>query len=148
MQAIAHPCTTSMRARELFQRDREEIYRHTDKLFANLMIFQWLAGIGAALVVSPRTWVGVSSQTHWHVWAAIFLGGAISSLPIYLAWKQPGRALTRHDHADLHRRPLRRRSALFCGRTGILARWPCLRTSKICAPRSALTSCCSPASAP
>jgi PAS domain S-box-containing protein len=79
-----------------FREAREAIYRHTDRLFANLMIFQWLAGIVAALVISPRTWIGAVSHTHWHVWAAIFLGGAIISLPVYLAWHQPGRALTRH----------------------------------------------------
>lgn len=60
------------------------------------MAVQWVAGIGAALWISPRTWIGGTSQTHWHVWAAVFLGAAISSLPIYLAWKQPGRVLTRH----------------------------------------------------
>src|SRR5205807_1588986 len=48
---------------------------------------------------SPKTWAGASSQTHWHVWAAIFLGGAIASFPVFLVWKQPGRALTRHTIA-------------------------------------------------
>ncbi len=84
------------RALQLFREDRDAIYRHTDKLFANLMVIQWLAGIAAALVISPRTWIGASSQIHWHVWAAILLGGAIASLPVFLAWKQPGTALARH----------------------------------------------------
>ena len=31
-----------------------------------------------------------------HVWAAILLGGAISSFPVFLAFKRPGHAFTRH----------------------------------------------------
>jgi PAS domain S-box-containing protein len=87
------------RAGELFREAREGIYRQTDRLFAHLMIFQWIAGIVAALVISPRTWIGAASQTHLHVWAAVFLGGAITGFPVYLAWKQPGRVLTRHTVA-------------------------------------------------
>src|SRR5205814_2742843 len=36
---------------------------------------------------------------HMHVWAAILLGGAISSFPVFLALKRPGHALTRHTIA-------------------------------------------------
>ena len=90
------------RAAKLFQQGQDCIYRRTDRFFARLMVFQWLAGIAAALWISPKTWAGASSQTHWHVWAAIFLGGAIASFPVFLVWKQPGqpgRALTRHTIA-------------------------------------------------
>src|SRR5687768_15820818 len=82
------------RTRALFQESQNNIHKRADHLFSNLMVFQWLAGIAAALWISPRTWIGASSQMHWHVWAAIFLGGAITSLPVFLAWKQPGRTLT------------------------------------------------------
>jgi signal transduction histidine kinase len=68
-------------------------------MFAWLMVCQWLAGIGAALWISPRTWIGTTSQVHVHVWAAILLGGAISSLPVFLAFKRPGYAFTRHTIA-------------------------------------------------
>src|SRR5437762_2625233 len=87
------------RAAKLFQQGQDSIYRRTDRFFARLMVFQWLAGIAAALWISPKTWAGASSQTHWHVWAAIFLGGAIASFPVFLVWRQPGRALTRHTIA-------------------------------------------------
>src|SRR2546428_11516781 len=87
------------RAAMLFQQGQDCIYRRTDRFFARLMVFQWLAGIAAALWISPKTWAGASSQTHWHVWAAIFLGGAIASFPVFLVWRQPGRALTRHTIA-------------------------------------------------
>lgn len=91
----SHPAE-SARADELFRQAQSAIYQRNDRLFARLMIFQWLAGIAAALWISPRTWIGATSQVNLHVWAAIVVGGAIASLPVLLAWKQPGTALTRH----------------------------------------------------
>jgi PAS domain S-box-containing protein len=89
----------TQRTATLFQEYKDDIHKRADHLFAKLMVAQWLAGIAAALWISPKTWIGTSSQVHWHVWAAIFIGGAISSLPVFLAWKQPGRSLTRHTIA-------------------------------------------------
>ena len=84
------------RAAELFSVAENDLHRHTDQLFARLMIVQWLAGIAAALWISPLTWIGDSSQVHVHVWAAILLGGAISGFPAWLAWQFPGLVVTRH----------------------------------------------------
>jgi signal transduction histidine kinase len=92
----AAPTTEGGRAKTLFEESQDQIYRRTDRLFARLMVFQWVAGVVAALLISPRTWIGATSQTHIHVWAAIFLGGAISGFPVFLAWKNPGFASTRH----------------------------------------------------
>jgi PAS domain S-box-containing protein len=91
--------TGSERAATLFEEAENTVHIRADRLFAKLMVLQWLGGIAAALWISPKTWIGATSQTHWHVWAAIFLGGAITSLPVYLALKQPGRVLTRHTIA-------------------------------------------------
>ena len=100
MQAItsgaAIPTNESERSAALFEDSENQILQRTDHMFAWLMSFQWLAGIAAAFWISPKTWIGATSQTHVHVWAAIFLGGAISGLPVYLAFKRPGRASTRH----------------------------------------------------
>ena len=84
------------RAAVLFRAAENDLHRHTDQLFARLMIVQWLAGIAAALWISPQTWIGDSSQVHIHVWAAVLLGGLITAFPVWLAWKLPGHALTRH----------------------------------------------------
>ncbi|HEX4119904.1 MAG TPA: response regulator [Verrucomicrobiae bacterium] len=84
------------RAKELFCEQLQNIITHTDKIFARLMIFQWLFGIFLSIWVSPRTWSGTQSQIHLHVWAAIFLGGAVTILPVLLAHFQPGKAMTRH----------------------------------------------------
>ncbi|HEU4339228.1 MAG TPA: ATP-binding protein, partial [Planctomycetota bacterium] len=86
----------SPRAEELFREHRASVIRRCDHLFAGLMLFQWIAGLVAAVTISPSTWEGAVSQTHIHVWAALVLGGAIASLPVALAIFQPGRALTRH----------------------------------------------------
>jgi PAS domain S-box-containing protein len=84
------------RAAVLFAEHQQRIVRRTDRLFAGLLVVEWLAGIVAALVISPRTWAGSLSQTHLHVWAALILGGAIVAFPIYLALGRPGQPLTRH----------------------------------------------------
>lgn len=102
------------RAEELFQQQRHEAFRNTDKLFRWLMLAQWAVGILFAFSVSPRTWEGQSSQIHPHVWAAIFFGGAISIFPIWLTCVWPGRALTRHTVAVAQMLM----SALLIGLTG------------------------------
>lgn len=87
------------RARELLRAEENRAYARTSRGFAILMPLQWLAAIAAALWLSPRTWEGTNSFIHLHVWLAIFLGGAITSLPVYLALKRPREVLTRHTIA-------------------------------------------------
>jgi two-component system, sensor histidine kinase and response regulator len=87
--------TLSRRTEELYVSLQDSIYRHTDSLFARLLILQWFAAIVVALWISPRAWAGTSSYIHPHVWAAVFLGGIICSCPLLLIWKWPGHALTR-----------------------------------------------------
>jgi PAS domain S-box-containing protein len=106
--------STLQRTSELFANHQQTIYKHTDRLFAVLMSIQWVAGIAAALWISPRTWVGSVSQTHIHVWAAIFLGGAINVFPIILAIKRPGATSTRYVIATAQMMM----SALLIHRTG------------------------------
>jgi two-component system sensor histidine kinase/response regulator len=87
------------RAESLFQESRNTNYKRIDRLFAGLMCFQWVAGVIAALVISPRAWAGSVSHVHIHVWAAIFLGGIITIFPVALAILRPGKVLTRHTIA-------------------------------------------------
>ena len=83
----------------LFAAYQQDIHKQTDRLFAGLMGFQWIAGILFALWVSPLTWSGPVSRTHLHVWAAILVGGAISLFPALLALLRPGRPSTRYTIA-------------------------------------------------
>src|SRR5262245_26699370 len=82
--------------KEIYDEQIDKIHRRTGRLFTLLLLLQWLAAIGCALIVSPRTWTGDQYQIHLHVYAAIFLGGAIVSLPIFLSYRRPGWWLTRH----------------------------------------------------
>jgi len=84
------------RAEERFQAHWMEIVSWTDRLFAKLMVGQWLFAIVIALVVSPHAWEGRVRTVHAHVWFAIFLGGAISAFPIALAVRRAGWVVTRH----------------------------------------------------
>ncbi len=94
--SVAHDGDISQRADDLFHENRSNIFRRTDRLFAGLMVIQWIAGIFAAVWISPYTWAGADSETHLHVWAAILLGGLITFFPVCLVIARPGSMLTRH----------------------------------------------------
>ncbi|HEY2253550.1 MAG TPA: response regulator [Planctomycetaceae bacterium] len=87
------------RADALLKCHQEQIYRHTDRMFAILMPLQWAAAVGGAFWLSPATWSGAQSSLHPHVWLSIFFGGVLCSLPVLLAWLAPGRAATRYTIA-------------------------------------------------
>jgi two-component system, sensor histidine kinase and response regulator len=85
----------SERAKYLLARRLDKARRDTDHIFAVLMVVQWVAGVVAAALISPLTWSGSVSQTHAHIYAAVLLGGAITSLPVFLVLAFPGRGVTR-----------------------------------------------------
>lgn len=87
------------RAGEIFRANQLTLWKRVDRMFAYLMIVQWVASILVALWVSPLRWAGVISDVHVHVWAALFLGGLITAFPVALAFMEPGRAVTRHTIA-------------------------------------------------
>jgi PAS domain S-box-containing protein len=87
------------RVEAIFDGDYLVIVCQTDRLLRDLMAVQWMAGIGIVLWLSPRTWTGPQSRLYPHVLAAVFLGGVISALPIFLATTRPGQPLTRHAMA-------------------------------------------------
>ncbi len=72
------------------------IYERTDRMFVKLMVLQWVAGVILALWISPKDWVGIESHAHSHVGGALFLGGAITFIPVLLGWLRPGATSTRH----------------------------------------------------
>ena len=84
------------RTKILFEEHRQRIYMQTDRLFSWFLPFQWLGAIASALWVSPRAWSDTASQTHFHVWAAILLGGLITLFPAFLAHRHPGKPETRY----------------------------------------------------
>jgi len=84
------------RVKDLYTEHQQSIFKRTDRMFAVLMGIQWMAGIAAALWLSPKTWAGPNSQTHIHVWVAVFLGAVVSIFPITLALTRPGKTSTRY----------------------------------------------------
>jgi hypothetical protein len=84
------------RAQERFLESRQALFAATDKLFAFLMVGQWVFALILALTVSPWAWAGKVKTVHPHVWAALVLGAVLSSMPIALAWLRPGWVVTRH----------------------------------------------------
>jgi len=74
----------------------DDLCRRTDRMFAWLMVLQYVAGIVGALILTPHTWAGGESRVHIHLWSAILLGGAITFLPVALAVARPGQPLTRY----------------------------------------------------
>jgi signal transduction histidine kinase len=87
---------TASCAEAIFAASEHKSHVEIDRLFAVLMLLQWIAAIAIAFVVSPRTWIGDEARVHVHVWAAVLLGGALSGLPILFAQTMPGAPLTRH----------------------------------------------------
>ncbi|HEY9787356.1 MAG TPA: PAS domain-containing sensor histidine kinase [Candidatus Obscuribacterales bacterium] len=87
------------RARAIFDRHRRMIQTSTDRMFAVLLVIEWLSGIVVAAVVTPVAWEGVTSNPQIHLLLAVWLGLVIIILPVILAWKQPGSVATRHTIA-------------------------------------------------
>lgn len=81
---------------ELVQRELFLRRCNTDRLLAGLLAIEAVAAVVVALVVSPHSWSGVHSRTHFHVWSALGLGFLFAALPTYLAVYYPGQRLTRH----------------------------------------------------
>jgi signal transduction histidine kinase/CheY-like chemotaxis protein len=88
--------TIVARTAELFQEQHQSIIKHTDRLFAHLMMWQWFFGLALAVWISPQTWSGTQSHVHVHLWAALILGGIVTIVPVLLALLRPGETLTRH----------------------------------------------------
>lgn len=88
--------TTQAKIEALTSNNLQKIYRQTDKMFAVLMILQWIVSIIISFVVSPLTWSGTESSVNMHVYAAFLFGGIITGSTIFFAWAKPGAAITRH----------------------------------------------------
>lgn len=88
--------TTASRA-EVIHAEQMHIRRvRIDRMFAVLLVVQYVAGIVGALLVSPYAWEGKDRVLHMHVGVAVLGGAGIIILPILLAVFRPGTTLTRH----------------------------------------------------
>jgi hypothetical protein len=92
---VIHP-TVAARATELRDAQMKERRGKVDRMFALLLVIQYVAGIIGAMVVSPYAWEGKERVLHMHVWVAILAGAGITILPVLLAFLKPGTTVTRH----------------------------------------------------
>ena len=86
----------AQRADELLTRHQLSIWKRTDRLLAGLLCFEWIGAMMLAVIRSPFTWEGNQAYFHPHLYAAVFLGAGIISLPAALAFFYTGKTLTRH----------------------------------------------------
>lgn len=91
--------TRDPRIETVFQSHLINLQMLTDRVFACLLVAQWLFAIACSIWVSPRTWVGAESSVHIHVWSAVFLGGVLISLPLGLIIWFPRSPLNRFVNA-------------------------------------------------
>lgn len=79
-----------MEVKKLYKENQLSLRKRSDRAFGWLMLAQWVFAVFLAITFSPYTQRGDIQQIHIHVWMAVFLGGAISSLPLYFAFIRPG----------------------------------------------------------
>jgi serine phosphatase RsbU (regulator of sigma subunit) len=93
------------RAAAIFEARNDDNLRRVDRLFAYLMIGQWLFAVALAVAFSPYAWTtygGIVKSAQpfdidgLNLKLALFLGGALSSLPVALAFLRPGWIGTRY----------------------------------------------------
>jgi hypothetical protein len=102
MTSMDHASPTTLdsqaaaRAESLFQERRSARHVKADRMFAVLMVGQWLFAIALALVVSPYAWEGKVREFHPHLYTAVFMGGGIALFPVLLSVYKPGWFVTRH----------------------------------------------------
>jgi hypothetical protein len=86
----------SQRAETLYREAVDARRVRADRMFAVLMMAQWLFAIVLAVLVSPYAWAGKVREFHPHLYAAILVGGGLALFPVLLVVYLPGRAITRH----------------------------------------------------
>src|SRR5690606_27511759 len=89
---LVRPPPPFARASERVQELRVQI----DRVFVLLLWLKWFAALAAATWLSPRSWAGAEASTHPHVWAALFLAGALTLGPTFMVQLSAGSAATRH----------------------------------------------------
>jgi PAS domain S-box-containing protein len=85
---------TRERAATIFRALKQTTYKQTDRMFAWLIAFEWLAAMAAASLISPQIWP-TERPLHLLVMAST-MAGLLYLLPLYLSLRSPGRAPTRH----------------------------------------------------
>jgi two-component system sensor histidine kinase/response regulator len=92
----ADPAFIKQRSEQLYRNENAALHRRKDRMFAVLLVLQWLAGIALASWYTPSNWIGRASTVSIELWTAIGLGGLIVALPLFFIFRRPGAVTTRH----------------------------------------------------
>jgi two-component system sensor histidine kinase/response regulator len=82
------------RARTILRALKVVSWKQTDRMFAWLIAFEWMAAMAAASLISPTIWK--TEPPLRLICTASALAGLIYLIPLYLALRYAGKALTRH----------------------------------------------------
>jgi signal transduction histidine kinase/ActR/RegA family two-component response regulator len=85
-----------VRAEQLLQEQFDAIHRRTDRMFAYLMILQWVLSLVGVLLFSFPSWNGGGSHVNRQIWTALIAGGCLTAVPTFFVVQRPGTRLTRH----------------------------------------------------
>jgi two-component system sensor histidine kinase/response regulator len=96
MEALDSNHPLDPRAAAFLADHQRRLFERTDRLFAGLMLFEWVAAIAVAQWISAHARFGTESAIQIHLWAAIRQSGAILFLSFVLVFAVPSRAITRH----------------------------------------------------
>jgi diguanylate cyclase (GGDEF)-like protein len=94
---MEEPDTPALRKRaaQYFRYTFDEQACEVDRMFTWLLAAEWFGMMVTAAMVSPRTWNGVQSSVHLHLWVAVLAGPAFILPAILLAVFYPGTQLSR-----------------------------------------------------
>ncbi|RYZ68857.1 MAG: two-component sensor histidine kinase, partial [Proteobacteria bacterium] len=67
-----------------------------DRLFAGLLMAQWLLAICLAIYFAPYTYNGLTRSIHPHMYLAVIGGGLLSLYPLFVAIKMPGTTTSKY----------------------------------------------------
>jgi PAS domain S-box-containing protein len=84
------------RAGEFFREQKQANFKATDRMFAWLIAFEWLAAMAAAWLIAPVVPALAQIPKGRLMEMAVGLAGLVYFLPLTLALFRPGRAYTRH----------------------------------------------------
>src|SRR5262249_40915158 len=92
---ISTPASEKRQSLDLFRRRFEANVHNVDRLFAFLMLGQWLFAVLFALLVSPALWEGRTQTIDAQLPLVLLMGSFLTALPVGLILFLPGWSGTR-----------------------------------------------------
>jgi hypothetical protein len=93
---LANESARVARGKEIFDTRLLIQRRDLDRLFAKLLVVQWIAAIVVAIVYSPIGWATKQQPMVGHLSLAILAGGVLTLLPLAMSHLLAGARTTRH----------------------------------------------------